>query len=156
MKETTEDSSLKLTNVEFVESRAKSWDEAANEIISQLKEAEVQRGQILSIDAHNNGPDEEAIFSAHYCKALPAERALDHDDRSILSYKRENTASQDWDAFYATAARNAEENTADRSDLVAITASINKGGSSVMYTFNYITPVSCVQTGIARFLLDNS
>ena len=136
MKETTEDSSLKLTNVEFVESRAESWDEAANEIISQLKEAEVQRGQILSIDAHNNGPDEEAIFSAHYCKALPAKGALD------LEYKQENTDAQGWEAFYQAAATHAEENTADRSDLVAITASINSGGSSVMYTFYYTPPVS--------------
>ena len=48
-----------------MESRSGSWNDAADGIISKLKNNGVKKGQIISIDAHNNGPDGDAIFSAH-------------------------------------------------------------------------------------------
>jgi hypothetical protein len=51
--------------IEYLECRAGSWNGAATDIIEKLKSNEVKKGQILSIDAHNNGPSTDAIFSAH-------------------------------------------------------------------------------------------
>ena len=134
-KVTSPESALVLDKVDYTECRDGSWNGAANGIIRKLKEAGVQRGQVISIDAHNNGPNEAAIFSAHYCKSLPGKGPLD------IQYQCENTADQGWVAFYQNAAKFAEQNTGDRSDLVAITASVNWHGQAVMYTF-YYTPVS--------------
>ena len=133
-KVTSPESALVLDKVdytEFQDGRTGSWNGAANGIIRKLKEAGVQRGQVISIDAHNNGPNKAAIFSAHYCKSLPGKGPLD------IQYQCENTADQGWDAFYQNAAKFAEQNTGDRSDLVAITASCNCKGRFVMYTFYY-------------------
>jgi len=47
-----------------LECRAGSWNGAANGIIQQLRDAGVRHGQVISIDAHNNGPKGDAIFSA--------------------------------------------------------------------------------------------
>ena len=138
-KVTSPESALVLDKVdytEFQDGRTGSWNGAANGIIRKLKEAGVQRGQVISIDAHNNGPNEAAIFSAHYCKSLPGKGPLD------IQYKCENKGrAKKWDVFYQNAAKFAEQNTGDRSDLVAITASVNWHGQAVMYTF-YYTPVS--------------
>jgi len=57
--------------ISYTESRGGSWNGAADAIISQLVRLGVKRGQVVSIDAHNNSADGEAIFSAHYCKDLP-------------------------------------------------------------------------------------
>ncbi|KAK3263861.1 hypothetical protein CYMTET_27367 [Cymbomonas tetramitiformis] len=62
-----------LLDVQYVEARAAgdSWTEAAEAVIAKLQELNVRRGQILSIDAHNNDPDHDAIFSAHFCRGAP-------------------------------------------------------------------------------------
>jgi len=48
----------------ILEFRADSWDNAAKGIIDLIKTNDVRRGQVLSIDAHNNSPNDQAIFSA--------------------------------------------------------------------------------------------
>ena len=131
-KVTSPESALVLDKVDYTEFQDGSWNGAANGIIRKLKEAGVQRGQVISIDAHNNGPNEAAIFSAHYCKSLPGKGPLD------IQYQCENMGrAKKWDVFYQNAAKFAEQNTGDRSDLVAITASCNCKGRFVMYTFYY-------------------
>ena len=70
--------SPELRALESVECRNYDWQECASAIIEKLKAEGVQRGQVLSIDAHSNGPSNEAIFSAHYSKALPGLGPLDN------------------------------------------------------------------------------
>jgi hypothetical protein len=69
------------------------WDGAANGIIQKLKSNEVKKGQVLSIDAHNEGPDGDAIFSAHYSKDLPDMGMLD----IIFNHKNSNKCG--WSDF---------------------------------------------------------
>lgn len=120
-------------NFEWVEARAGSWNGAANGVIAKLKAAGVKRGQIVSIDAHNNGPDGDAIFSAHYSTAYPSNGDLD------ITYSVQNTASYGWATFYNKANADAEE---DLTDLIGITSSINEKGRAVTYVFKYVKAAS--------------
>jgi hypothetical protein len=113
-------------NVEAVEVRSGTWNGAADGIIAKLKEAGVKRGQIVTIDAHNNGPDEDAIFSAHFVRGWPSKGDLD------IQYTVQNTADYGWATFYNNAVRGV-----DTTDLIGITASCNTGGGGVQYVFNY-------------------
>merc|ERR1712203_784417 len=87
------------SDFEWLEVRAGTWNGAADAIIARLKDHGVQRGQIVSIDAHNNGPDEPAIFSAHFSKSWQSRGALD------IRYTAQNTADYGWATFYNNAAR---------------------------------------------------
>lgn len=109
------------------ESRSSSWDGAAAGIVANLKNAGVARGQIISIDAHNNGPTGKAIFSAHYCTDLPSQGALD------LTFTEQNTLDG-WATHYSNANDDAGS---DVTDLVSITSSVNSGGYAVTYVFKY-------------------
>jgi len=115
----------------WVEARGSSWDSAANGVIAKLRAAGVKRGQIVNIDAHNNGPDGDAIFSAHYSLSYPSLGELS------VEYSRENTASQGWAGFYNHACAEASK---DVTDLISITGSINTAGRAVMYVFKYASP----------------
>ena len=109
--------------VEYLECRANSWNAAADGIIKKLKEAGVRRGQVLNIDAHNNGEDEKAIFSAHYLRSLQDRGELD------IGYAAENSSSG-WDYFYKAASAHAEGK-----DVISMTGSINTSDRSVFYVF---------------------
>lgn len=113
---------------DWVEARGSSWDSAANGVIAKLKAAGVKRGQVVNIDAHNNGPDGDAIFSAHYSLSYPSLGDLS------IEYTRENTASQGWAGFYDHACAEASK---DTTDLISITSSINEAGRAVTYVFKY-------------------
>mmetsp|Transcript_3440 Transcript_3440/g.11374 ORF Transcript_3440/g.11374 Transcript_3440/m.11374 type:complete len:311 (+) Transcript_3440:80-1012(+) len=112
----------------WVEARGSSWDSAADGVIARLKAAGVKRGQIVNIDAHNNGPDGDAIFSAHYSLSLRSLGDLN------IEYSRENTASQGWADFYDHACAEASK---DITDHISITSSINEAGRGVTYVFKY-------------------
>jgi hypothetical protein len=114
------------SDFEWLEVRAGTWNAAADAIIARLKEHGVERGQIVSIDAHNNGPDEQAIFSAHFSKSWQSKGALD------IVYTAQNTADYGWLTFYNNAASGV-----DTTDLIGITASCNTGGRGVQYSFSY-------------------
>lgn len=114
--------------IEWVEARAGSWNGGADAVIQRLKDAGVARGQIISIDAHNNGPNDDAIFSAHFCKSYPSQGALD------LTYTSQNTADYGWATFYSNANNDAS---GDMADLVSITSSTNENGRAVTYVFKY-------------------
>ena len=115
-------------SVDYVECRAGSWNGAADGIIAKLQECDVSNGQVLSIDAHNNGEGEDAIFSAHYSKDLPSTGPLS------VAYKAHNGSSA-WATFYQQCC--SEANTMKRSAFISITASINTPDTSVMYLFYY-------------------
>jgi len=114
-----------MENVKWVESRAGSWNKAADEIIQKLESAGVQRGQVLQIDAHNNGPDADAIFSAHYC--------LDMTGRGELGIKYSRTNSdEEWRCHYEKA-----NEACEHKSVINITGSCNTGGRNVYYVFYY-------------------
>lgn len=117
-----------VDNVEHVESRAGSWNEAADGIIKKLREHEVQSGQILSIDAHNNGRNEAAIFSAHYSKTLPGY------GKPRLRFRCQNTAAS-WDHQYHTACWQLANIRTSPDQFVSLTACCNAADRSVTYVF---------------------
>lgn len=119
----------RVSDWEWLEARDGSWNGAADAIIQKLVEAGVKRGQIACIDAHNNGPDEEAIFSAHFSKSLP-----DGGDLQI-TYDVQNTAEYNWETFYNTALDQAK--VVPTADIISITSSCNSGGAAVTYVFKY-------------------
>eukprot|EP00794_Sanderia_malayensis_P012816 gene12816-14129_t len=115
-------------NVAFIDSRADSWNGAADAIIGNLNRCGAKQGQILSIDAHNNKEDEKAIFSAFWDANLPSQGRLS------VGYKA-FSAKYGWPTFYDNIAT--ECNKLKRNNLISITGSINCHDSSVMYLFFY-------------------
>ena len=115
--------------VRYVESRSGSWNGAADGVIGALVANGAKQGQLLSIDAHNNGENEDAILSAFWDPSLPSTGPL------AIGYKGFN-AKCGWRTFYDNVV--AECNKMNRKDLVSITGSINCSDSSVMYVFYYI------------------
>lgn len=87
----------------------------------------MKKGQILSIDAHNNSPDGDAIFSAHFCKDLPDMGPLE------INYKEMNSNTAGWNQFYEFAADKITH-LSDINDLISVTASCN-GDGAVLYVF---------------------
>jgi len=80
---------------------------------------------------HNNGPDEQAIFSAHFCTDLPGYGKLD------ISYNGQND-SYSWGRFYENLGAASAGKTKDQ--IISMTASCNGGGRSVLYVFSYASP----------------
>mmetsp|Transcript_80050 Transcript_80050/g.138945 ORF Transcript_80050/g.138945 Transcript_80050/m.138945 type:complete len:680 (+) Transcript_80050:187-2226(+) len=119
----------RISDWEWLEARAGSWNGAADAIIQKLTEAGVKRGQIASIDAHNSDPDSDAIFSAHFSKSLPDEGDLQ------ITYDVQNTAEYGWDKFYDTAIEQASA--VPTGDIIGMTSSCNTGGAGVTYLFKY-------------------
>ena len=62
--------------VSFVESCGDTWADAAEGIITKLRDAGAKRGQVLSIDAHTT-PECAAIFSAHFSSQMKDQGPLD-------------------------------------------------------------------------------
>jgi len=52
------------SQLQYLECRSGGWNGAADGIIKKLQDEGVRHGQVISIDAHNNSPDGDAIFSA--------------------------------------------------------------------------------------------
>ena len=115
--------SAQTSTIQYVESRASSWNGAADGLIKKLKEAGVRQGQVLSIDAHNSGENELAIFSAHYLKSLEDRGQLD------IGYTAQNSSSG-WETFYTEASKHAEGK-----DVISMTGSINTSDRSIFYVF---------------------
>lgn len=125
------------THFEWVEARANTWAGGADLLIAKVKEAGVKRGQIISIDAHNNEPTGQAIFSAYYSKTLMSKGDLN------IKYEVDN-AGYPWSKFYDRACAAAGS---DITDLISITSSINSGGTSVTFVFRYDAPASRPESG---------
>ncbi|XP_063681703.1 uncharacterized protein LOC134816680 [Bolinopsis microptera] len=56
--------------IKHCEVRERNWEEAAEKIIGELKDKGAKAGQIIAIDAHNNGATGQAIFSAWWNESL--------------------------------------------------------------------------------------
>lgn len=81
------------SKLEYLESIDTSFDKAADTIIQKLKEKGVRKGQVISIDAHNNGNDQvDKMFTAQYSLDLPDKGSLN------IEYHVQN-AYQGWAAF---------------------------------------------------------
>ena len=121
--------SLKVSEciVNFVESRG-AWKTAADEIIALLSKDGAQNGQLLGIDAHNNGEDEVGIFSAFWSPDLPATGPLS------IGFK-EFGGSSAWSTYYANCASACNE--LKRRDFISITSSIDTVDTCITYLFYY-------------------
>ena len=79
--------------VNHVSAMAGSWNGAADLLLADLLRQQVEHGQLISIDAHNRGPTEEAMFSAQYSHSLPGHGPLRLQFRGMLDaglYQRKN------------------------------------------------------------------
>ena len=102
-----------LCEVQWLESRGKSFETTAKSIIEKLCEAGVKRGQVLSIDAHMSARG-DAIFSAFYSTQLPHQGGL----KITTSVKEAG-----WDTLYLHSAA-AAQTLGTSSNLISITACI--------------------------------
>ena len=122
----------------------KTWDGAADDIIEKLRELGVQQGQIISIDAHNNGYGEAAIMSAMWDDTVEGKGPL-----NIGYYvQNKNTA---WEKLYANAT--SYVSTVRSENLISITGSCNEDDRAVLYVFYYHSsngPVQKIQYCEAR------
>mmetsp|Transcript_12797 Transcript_12797/g.40885 ORF Transcript_12797/g.40885 Transcript_12797/m.40885 type:complete len:583 (-) Transcript_12797:114-1862(-) len=118
--------------VEHVCSAAGSWNGAATGVLVALQEAGVERGQLLGIDAHNEGPDAAAVFTAHFCRGLQG--------YGRLALTMECSANEDAayeDAAWPLLERRIAEQSTGR-ELVSTTGSSNCHGRVVMYAFWHV------------------
>jgi len=111
--------------ITWVESRSGSWNGAAIDIIAKIKATGAKRGQVLGIDAHNNGCSHEAMFSAYLDLTAPGYGDLDIKFVSV-------GGSASWESYYNQALA------AVNTDTITYTASCNSGGEVAGYVFTYI------------------
>jgi len=113
--------------ITWVQSRSQSWDGSATDIIAKIKATGAKRGQVLGIDAHNNGcgDSHDAIFSAYVDLTAPGYGNLD------IEFKPDNTDKDGWATCYNRAVATAG------SDTISITSSCNMRGRGVTYGFSY-------------------
>ena len=117
----------------YVQARDPDYEKAAAELILQLNAAEVQQGQLVSIDVHSNGLDQPAQFVAFFCPSLPRLGAPDGTGLK-LAFESQLHQSYDWTEFYsrshATAEAVAPHHKCDpgvrRGQLVAMTGHVSK------------------------------
>jgi endonuclease/exonuclease/phosphatase family metal-dependent hydrolase len=124
--------------IQHVEARGNSWNGAAAGIVRALAEKGIKSGQVLCVDAHNEGPDEDAIFSAHYSTELPPTGDF------TLSFEAQN-ATYPWNRFYDNAASQIEDRNLKKEDIVGITGSCNMK-KAVMYAFYWKRPGNDIVT----------
>ena len=103
-----------------------SWDGAAENIIHTLNSMCVQKGQLISIDAHNDGPNGEAIMSALWDDNVKGEGQLN------MSYYKQNQ-NYEWSQFCSNAADFISN--IDPKNNISITGSCNEKGRAVLYVF---------------------
>ena len=70
---------------DYVEHRAGGWDAAAYGLIDRLTSQQVGLCQIVRIDAHNNGPEDDAIFTCYYSKEVPKGIAVTRDSLRFVA-----------------------------------------------------------------------
>lgn len=124
----------RINTLKYVEARGdnQGWKSAADGIVSSLKSAGVQRGQIVRIDAHNNGIafGDSAIFTAYYDLTLPGYGALD------IEYKWEETDNSGWGGIYGRAATEATTGVISLTSSSTYRVDASKS-RSVTFVFNY-------------------
>ena len=80
------------------------WDSAANSLLELVNPLGLKRGQIVSIDAHNNGngAHDMAMFVAHYVQpdAVPS-----GSPRAAINYHCVENRENSWSRFCRSTAR---------------------------------------------------
>jgi len=117
----------------YVQARDVDYDKAAAELILQLNAADVQQGQLVSIDVHSNGLDDPAVFVAFFCPSLPRLGAPKGKGLK-LAFESQLHESYDWKEFYSrshdTVAAVAPHHTCDpgvrRGQIVAMTGHVSQ------------------------------
>ena len=71
----------------FVEARGNTWNDAADKLTDKLGAQNIGLGQIIRIDAHNNGPHADAIFTCYYSTDLGWGALVTRDN---LKYRPQN------------------------------------------------------------------
>jgi hypothetical protein len=113
----------------YVEARGCTWNSAAEAIVRELKSLSLAPGEIISIDAHNNGPNDFAIFSAFYKSSRSCSPGVSVD------YLAQNSADS-WTTQYSKAAQQVDELLQHQSSrIISITSSCNENGTGVTFVF---------------------
>lgn len=115
-----------VTQVEHVRSAGGGWDKAASLMLLALQDSGVLRGQLLGIDAHNDDPDADAVFIAHFS------RELQGYGRLALTFDRSANEIADWISLHDRVA-----NQSAGRELVSLTGSSNVD-RAVMYAFYHV------------------
>jgi len=124
-----------LKDVQFRESRASTWVDAADGVLQMLEQQGVERGQVLGIDAHSHDPDEEARFCAYYCLQLPG--------RGPLGVRYKHVEAEGGEDFTWAPLHDWTSNYVRGRDVISVTAGCNSDGGGVLFCFYYnegVTP----------------
>merc|ERR1712189_22216 len=115
------------TRMGYLEVRnADSWQGACEDLVAQLSDLGFHAGQIYAIDVHNNGPDEDAIISAHWhSDPVGCDDNKCHIDFEILN------DNDDWNAHYDWADERVKELRGDGKRIIGLTHTINTDNRGV-------------------------
>merc|ERR1712042_45972 len=115
----------------YLEIRSHAWQAACEEIQNQLRELGFLAGQIYAIDVHNNGPDEEAIISAHWHDdPIGCDNNTCHVDFEILN------DNDDWSVHYDWADERSRALRAEGKRIIGLTHTINTENRGVTVMFS--------------------
>lgn len=123
-------SQARSSTLTYLEVRNNNWNAAANAIIAKIKASGALRGQVVGIDAHNNGCSEAGIFSAVLDLHAPGLGKLDIGYHAENNQVRTGGYSYNYDRASAAAT----------TDVISFTSSCtNLGamGKGVTYMFHY-------------------
>jgi len=114
----------------FLEVRADTWQGACEEMVNKLKDLGFCAGQIYAVDVHNNGPDEEAIVSAHWHgEPLGCEANTCHLEFEMLNDQ------EPWDTHYQWVDDRVNELKGSQKRIVAVSHSVNADNHGVTVLF---------------------
>ncbi|CAE7281350.1 Hmox2 [Symbiodinium sp. KB8] len=100
-----------------------AWEFAASQLAVALRAAGVQREQLLAVDAHNEHPDDNAMFCAYYTAARQGSGPVALDWRAF-------NRQCDWQVHYLNGSSVVKDE-----EVTSITASSNCAGRTVQYAF---------------------
>merc|ERR1712062_84098 len=119
-----------ITTMGFIEVRSHAWQDGCEDLVNQLRELGFHAGQIYAIDVHNNGPDEEAIISAHWIgDPVGEDDKKCHVDFEILN------DNDDWSVHYEWADERVAELRGDGKRVINLTHTINTESRGVTVLF---------------------
>lgn len=118
-------------SVDFFECRAGSWAGCADKIVQTLDELRLAPFSCVSVDAHNNSPNDDAIISCFY----RGEPVSNGDQFCKFGYLLRNSR-ESWDTHY----RKAQDVVQLLTELpnyrvISVTSSCNTGGKGVTFVF---------------------
>ncbi|CAK9081736.1 unnamed protein product [Durusdinium trenchii] len=112
-----------LRQLKFLSASGCAWELAASSCVISLNGLNLERGQVLGIDAHNHHPDMDAMFCAFYSLDLKGRGPLCVDWMGL-------NEDNEWSFFHETSCKASEGK-----DVLSLSGSSNCEGRSVHYTF---------------------